>query len=173
MKSFLCVVMVWWAAGLTTMLCAAEAPARVSAGGLVFEVPKGWVVQTPNSAMRKAQLKVGSGAESAEVVFFHFGAGQGGGVKANTDRWINQFTDRKMEKVETAVVAGRTIHFVRAEGRYFAGMAGGPPTPQENYGLVGAILESGGGDVFVKMTGPAKLVARSEAAFRAMINGAQ
>ena len=39
--------------------------------------------------MRKAQLKLASadGKQTGEVVFFHFGEGNGGGTKANIDRF--------------------------------------------------------------------------------------
>jgi hypothetical protein len=52
-------------------------------------------------------------------------------------------------------------------------MPGGPTTPLENYALEGAILEDPqNGDVFVKMTGPAALVASATPTFREMIRAA-
>jgi hypothetical protein len=37
-------------------------------------------------------------------------------------------------------------------------MPGGPQTPLPNHALVGAIIESPQGNVFIRMTGPASLV---------------
>ena len=53
--------------------------------------------------MRKAQYKNGK----AEIVVFYFGAGSGGSVEANVNRWIGQFKEPKEElstKVEKAEV---------------------------------------------------------------------
>jgi hypothetical protein len=119
--------------------------------------------------MRKAQLNVVvGGAEPAEVTFFHFGQGQGGGVQANVDRWFGQFQNATTgQSVETF---GKTkVTFVKAAGTFLSGMPGGPTSPKEAYELRGAILESASGDVFVKMTGPAATVQSAEAAFRNMV----
>ena len=65
---------------------------KFSAGGISFEGPKGWLSQKPSSSMRKAQFAVkGKDGKSAEVVFFHFGPGAAGGVKAIVQRWRGQF----------------------------------------------------------------------------------
>jgi len=53
-----------------------------------------------------------------------------------------------------------------------SGMPGGPKTPQPNTMLLGAILESAKGNVFVRMTGPARLVKASQAEFKKMIESA-
>src|SRR6266550_8065994 len=122
--------------------------------------------------MRKAQLKVNSPDqknESAEVVFYYFGEGGAGGTKANVDRWFGQFQEPKdkiKSKVEEQSIGKRKVTFVQAEGTYLSGMPGGnPPQPQPNSMLLGAILESDQGNVFVKMTGPAKLVKASQDTF--------
>ena len=76
--------------------------------------------------MRKAQLKVGSGEKSAEVVFFYFGEGNGGGTKANVDRWLGQFQDKSNPKVEDVRVGKHTVTHVQVEGTYMSGMPGRP-----------------------------------------------
>ena len=63
------------------------------AGGISFEGPKGWQSQKPSSSMRKAQFIIKDKNGTAEVVFFHFGPGAAGGVKANVDRWLGQFKE--------------------------------------------------------------------------------
>ncbi len=51
-------------------------------------------------------------------------------------------------------------------------MPGGPTPPKEGYALRGAILQSDGGDVYVKMTGPDAVVKSAEAAFEKMVRDA-
>lgn len=123
--------------------------------------------------MRKAQLSAPGegGSAAAEITFFHFGAGQGGSVKDNVNRWVAQFQNATSDsKAETV---GKTdVTFVSAAGTFSSGMPGGPTTPMTGYALRGAILESAQGDVYVKMTGPENVVKASEAAFQAMVRAA-
>lgn len=158
-------------------LGAAEENQSFTVGGLKFARPEkfGWVALPPGG-MRAAQLEVkGEDGKKAEVVFFFFGAGGGGGVQANIDRWLGMFQEgkdkinAKTEKVERA--KGK-ITFVQAEGTYLSGMPGGPKTPQPGSMMQGAIVEAEGGNVFVRMTGPAALVQASREGFRNMIDGA-
>ncbi len=154
----------------------AEAPKTFKVGEFTFARPVGWEWVESPSPMRKAQLKV-PGAdrkESAEVVFFHFGEGNGGGVQANVDRWLGQFEgprDKTHSQVEEITVGKRQVTYVQAEGTYVSGMPGGAKTPQPNSMLLGAIIASPQGDVFVKLTGPAAVAKAAKEAFRQMIEG--
>lgn len=148
-------------------------PAEFEVGGFRFERPVEWKWIVPSSSMRKAQLAFPSTTGNpAEITFFHFGPGQGGGVKANVDRWFAQFGNSNTGQNEEKVGDTRIFHVV-ARGTFQSGMPGGPTTPLENYALEGAILEdSQNGDVFVKMTGPAELVATATPIFREMVRAA-
>lgn len=149
-------------------------PVEFSVGGFSFERPSGWGWVVPSSPMRKAQLSVpGIGvAAPGEVTFFHFGAGQGGGVKANVDRWLGQFQDGTSDS-RTETVGKTTVTFVRATGTFFSGMPGGPTTPMKDYAMRGAILENAAeGDVYLKMTGPEPVVKAAEEAFEKMARAA-
>lgn len=153
-------------------------PVEFSVGGFAFERPEGWRWVVPTSAMRRAELSlenVGTG-EKAEVTFFHFGKGQGGGVDSNIARWISQFSEpieQIAPRVEAGMAGGTRITFVRAEGTFQSGMPGGPTTPLPGFALHGAILEDpAGGDVFVKMTGPKSLVDGAATAFESMVKRA-
>src|SRR4029077_17017600 len=85
-------------------------PTEFTVGSFVFARPETWGWVVPTSPMRKAQLTVPAldGSAPAEVTFFHFGAGQGGSVQANVDRWFKQFsngyTDVKTERVGNTTV---------------------------------------------------------------------
>ena len=155
---------------LAASLHAAD-PVEFQVGAFSFDRPQGWQWIVPSSPMRKAQLAVGGPDAAAEVTFFHFGAGQGGGVQANVDRWFGQFRDATTGQ-ERETLGATPLTVVRARGTFQSGMPGGPTTPMSSYALLGAILESPQGDVFVKMTGPAATVDGAEEAFLAMVRKA-
>jgi hypothetical protein len=148
-------------------------PSEFKVGGFNFDRPSGWKWVVPSSSMRKAQLSVpGAEGGTADVTFFHFGPGQGGGVQANVDRWFAQFGNSKTSQSEEKVDATRVVH-VQARGTFQSGMPGGPTTPLENYALLGAILgDDQNGDVFVKMTGPAAVVESAKPLFSEMVRAA-
>jgi hypothetical protein len=148
----------------------AEDPATFPVGGLTFKRPADWAWVPVNSPMRKAQLKVPGAKpdQSAEITFFHFGPDAGGDVQANAQRWVSQFRgNENAAKIETQEIGGAKVTIVSTEGTFSSGgMIGGPPaTTQENYALLGAIIEQPDGNVFVKMTGPATLVKDSRKKF--------
>ncbi len=127
--------------------------------------------------MRAAQLKVTDEKtkQNAEVVFFYFGPGGGGGVQANLDRWLGQFSEPREKlnaKVENTEVNGTKVTYVHAEGTYQSGLPGGPKTPMPNHALLGAIVEGKQGAVFVRLTAPKELAKASNADFRKMIESA-
>jgi len=175
MKSFFAI----FAAAWVTAAAAADAPATFKVSEFTFTRPANWESVQVSSPLRKAQLKVTDSADkkkSAEVVFFHFGPGDGGGVQANVERWFRQFEgsrDQIGAKTDETKIGQHKVTFVRAEGTYLSGMPGAPPTPLPGYALRGAIVESDAeGHVFIKMTGPAALVKSAEQDFRKMIESA-
>lgn len=159
--------------------CAEDAPG-FTAGAFTFAVPTGWQSVQPSSPMRKAELRVpgpeGTGETGEAIVtVFHFGPGEGGSVQDNVQRWFGQFGgDNEAIGAATAAetIGQIPVTFARARGTFQSGMPGQPATPVEGQALLGAILESPGGDVFVKMTGPAPVIDQAEAAFVQMIRGA-
>jgi len=154
-------------------------PTSFTEGSSTFKRPPAlaWVAVDP-AGMRKAQLFAGDPsdpAKRAEIVFFHFGPGVGGGVDANIQRWLGQFTQGEKDPkpiVEKADVKGTKLTRVRAEGTFASGMPGGPTTPQPNSALLGVIIESPNGDVFVKMTGPGDVVKANAQNFEDLVKSA-
>jgi hypothetical protein len=106
---------------------------------------------------------------------YFFGAGQGGSVDANVERWKGQFQgpDGKTApaKVATRKVGGLTLTTIESAGAY-SGMRG-PSAPSGSlvagYRLLGAIVEGPGGNVFVKFTGPAKTIAANQQKFESLL----
>jgi len=158
-------------------LSAADSPATFKVSEFTFTRPATWEWIESTSPMRKAQLKIPDKDKkgSAEVVFYHFGQGNGGGTQANVDRWLGQFVeprDKINAKVEAVEVAKHKVTYVSAEGTFKNGMPGGPQTPMADYALQGAIIEATEGSVFVKLTGPKALAKASAADFKKMVEGA-
>ena len=150
---------------------------KFSAGGISFEGPKGWLWQKPSSSMRKAQFVVkNKDGKAAEVVFFHFGPGAAGGVKANIERWLGQFkepADKLKAKISDETIDGTKVTYVTAEGTFMKGPPfGGNKVPVPDSGLLGAIIGGKQGAVFIKTTGPKAIVKSAEKALKAMVTKA-
>jgi hypothetical protein len=146
---------------LSATVVFAEDPATFPVGAFTFNRPADWQWVPVTSSMRKAQLKVPGTdpAQSAEVTFFHFGGGQGGDVQSNAMRWLRQFQSKEgAEKIDWKDIDGTRVALVSTEGTFQSGMPGGPTTPMPDHALLGAILPSSEGNVFVKMTGPTPIV---------------
>jgi hypothetical protein len=164
----------------TASLALADAPATFEVGSFKFQRPAAWEwIEVPEGMkmMRKAVLNIPAkdGSKPAEVIFYHFGAGQGGDTQANVTRWVGQFSEKtEPEKIDTKEAAGTKVTFVTVAGTYQSGMPMGPKTPMNGYALVGAILEdTEGGSVFVKCTGPEAVVKEATSAFSEFIASAK
>jgi len=155
----------------------AQVPATFKVSEFTFTRPAKWEWVETTSPMRKAQLRVvdSKTKASADVIFFHFGQGDGGGTKANVDRWFGQFKeprDQIKAKSDEVMIGKHKVTYVEAEGTYMSGMPGAAATPMSGYVLEGAIIESDQGSVFVRMTGPKDLVKDSIPEFKKMVESA-
>ena len=143
--------------------------------GVTFTKPEKWKKVRPASSMRAAQLEVHEGSAKANVVFFYFGPGGAGGVNANVDRWLKQFQEPKEKinpKVETKQINKTKVTFVEAEGTFMDGPPFGAKTPMPGYGLLGVIVEGPQGMIFIKATGPKKILANADRDARKMVEDA-
>lgn len=153
----------------------AEESGKFAVGAYHFTRPADWKTVQPSSPMRKAQLQV-PGKESgkpADITFFFFGEGNGGGVEPNVQRWISQFAAKpEASKVEKQEFNGVKVTLVSTEGTLKASPMAGIAEELPDAALLGAILEHAEGAVFVKMTGPAALVKGSREQFLTLIKSA-
>jgi hypothetical protein len=150
-------------------------------GGLKWTPPAGWKSEG-TAPMRAATYKIppaSAGTDGAECVVYFFGPGQGGGVQRNIDRWASQVSESdgtpSKPKVEKRTVHGLPVTTIDVSGIYTA-MANpmAPETaPKSDYRVLGAIIENPGGNVFLKFTGPAKLIGANEAKFEELLNSFQ
>ncbi len=141
--------------------------------GVQWAVPQKWTGQGQRP-MRIATYTVPASEgdpEAGECAVSFFGAGQGGNVDANIDRWVGQFESAGTPARASREVNGLKVSLVQIAGSYLA--PGGPMMQsqgkKENYRLLGAIVEGPEGMIFFKLTGPAKTLAASEGDFNAMI----
>src|SRR6266542_5692576 len=72
----------------------------------------------------------------------------------------------------TLTIGKRKVTYVSAEGTYKSGLPGAAQTPMPSYALMAAIIESGEGSVFVKMTGPKELTRSATPDFKKMVESA-
>jgi hypothetical protein len=146
--------------------------------GIRWSVPQSWMEGPPRQmrfATYMTQAAEGEN-EGAECSVSFFGASQGGTVDQNIDRWISQFENPSSPARTSKQINGLTVNLVKVSGRY-VGMSG-PMMQQsggkkENFALLGAIVDAPEGEVFFKLTGPAKTLARDEGAFSALIESLQ
>jgi hypothetical protein len=167
---------------LTALCCAlflaaahAEDAGKFTVGAFNFSRPADWKSVQPSSPMRKAQLQIPGkdGGKPADITFFFFGEGNGGGVEPNVQRWLGQIAGKAdANKVEKQDFSGVKVTLVSAEGTLKAAPMAGIAEELPNAALLGAILEHGEGAVFVKMTGPAALVKESREKFLALVKSA-
>jgi hypothetical protein len=152
------------------------------AGGLTWRMPAEWKAQ-PARPMRAATYAIAPApgdTDAAECGIFFFGAGQGGSVEDNIERWRSQIVgpDGKpaVSKIDKRVARGLNVTMVDSSGAY-TGM-GGPMTASSRavpgYRLLGAVIQgSGGNNIFVKFTGPAKTIAANQAKFEELLSSFQ
>ena len=161
-----------WALPLVFTLCLfAE-----SAAGVRWTAPAGWKSEGPRP-MRAASYAVPAtqpDTENGECVVYFFGAGQGGGIEANIERWKGQFQSAgkpPAAKVNKKTVNTLPVTTIDMSGTY-TGM-GGPMVAQKiakpGYRLLGVIIEAPGGNLFVKFTGPARTVSANQQKFEQFV----
>ena len=146
-------------------------------GGLRWTAPPGWKLGPEKSSMRAATYLIPAAngdKEGGECAVFK---NIGGGVAANINRWILQFkqpdgsSSEAKAKQKKETVNGLQVTTVDLTGTFKGGgMAmGQESTEKPGYRLLGAIVETPQGDVFFKLTGPAKTIASAEADFQSLL----
>lgn len=134
---------------------------------VVFALPEGWAVTAGTNSMRLAQVVVPD-VEGVETVVFFFGVGGGGSIDGNLDRWRGQMQGDDEGTVETHEPAeGVKITLLDVTGAYASSQMnphgrdphGGGEEDRGDSRMLGAIVEVPGGPLFIKVIGPADVVA--------------
>lgn len=135
---------------------------------LAWTLPEGWF-EKPATPLRVVNLQAGPD-QQAECYVTILG-GDGGGVEANVNRWRKQmglpdYTPDEFAALETRELFGQQATLVDMRGS-FSGMGG--TTVIEDARLLGLVLIDHGRATFVKLTGPADIVAEQADEFESFI----
>lgn len=135
--------------------------------GLAWETPEGWT-QGPARTMRLASF-VPKASPEVDISVTQL-AGNGGGPKANFDRWRGQMgqdpiSQAEISDLERIEVLGEEALVIEIDGR-FTGMGN---ADLQSARMLGAMVPNGNGTLFVKLTGPREAVAAETDAFRAFL----
>jgi hypothetical protein len=153
---------------------------------LQYDVPTGWKSETPDMSMRKAQFVLPApeeGAGDGQLLVYYFGAGEGGPVRQNLDRWRGMFTDDDGQPVsgdavkeETIEANGLKVTTLDVAGHYnnsmMPGASGGMMSAapaKSNQRMLAAIIETDEGPWFFKAVGPAETMAAQKENFDAFV----
>jgi hypothetical protein len=148
-----------------------SAAAASSSGSVKWTAPARWETK-PAGGMRAATYIIPAAegdSEGAECAVF---VNIGGGVQANITRWVGQFEKTEAEpKQKSETINGLPVTTVDVSGTFKGGgpMMGQSSAPKAGYRMLGAVVEGPEGDIFFKMTGPAKTVAAAQEEFNAML----
>lgn len=144
---------------------------------IAWTAPASWIEETPSSAMRRAQYRIPpdpADSEGGECAVFYFGAGQGGDVQGNVERWTGQFTtaDGGPAQAKVSEVATPEVQVTRVEvsGTYHpTAMGGGSSAPRPGYMLLGAIVPGAEANWFIRCSGPETTLGRNRSQFDGLV----
>lgn len=140
--------------------------------GILAQMPTRYTPSDKQMPMRLGtwMIPAANGGETGELVVYYFGAGQGGSVEDNVQRWLGQFrapagVETPLVRYEGGPVGNLTVTRATMEGTW-SPPAMGPGAPaqptREEYALDALIVEGGpDGALFFRFTGPIGLI-RSE-----------
>ena len=136
----------------------------MGASDYAWETPEGWK-ELPPSSLRLANLQVGGNPEAE--CYFTVLPGDGGGVAANVNRWRKQMgleplPPEEVEALPRRELLGEEAVLVDMEGAY-GGMRGAEQ--KAGFRLLGLVSVHDGKAFFVKMVGPAEVVAAQQEGF--------
>jgi hypothetical protein len=157
----------------------AVATAASVPGPIKWTAPSKWEAK-PASGMRAATYLIPAAQgdpEGAECAVF---LNIAGGVDANIKRWIAQFEQpdggsseakakQKKETINDLAVTTVDLTGTFKGGGPMMGMPQPAGGPKNGYRLLGAIVETPDGEVFFKMTGPAKTMGAAQTDFQTML----
>ncbi|MFQ5606566.1 MAG: hypothetical protein ACE5GA_01360 [Candidatus Zixiibacteriota bacterium] len=152
---------------------------RGSAAGANWRIPSSWEIAPPAPMRAGTYLAAASegDSEGAECRVNFFGAGQGGSVEGNINRWRGQMEVSGQQgatpeplvsevavnglKVSVIELTGTYLHKARPMARQF--------TRKPGFKMFAAIVMAPEGVLFFKMTGPEKTMEGEREAFRQML----
>jgi hypothetical protein len=127
-------------------------------GPLTFSLAEPWKVSDQPKPMSQGTIELPGkdGAPGLTASFFHFGAGQGGDLQGNIQRWQGMFQPSPAAKtVKEEMEFGKAkATIVSITGTYVGSRFTPEKEPRVGYTLLAAVLPSDDGDVYVRLVGP-------------------
>ncbi len=166
--------------GLVTLSSRVSAAQAATATLLDYRttVPANWTPRPAASTMRLAEyvIRARGTTDSAEVIVYFFGKGQGGSVESNIARWKDQFSTPDGSPVPQTITrdssGGFPITFAEFRGTYARAVGPGPgDKPQTGQTLIAGIAETPRGTLFIQLFGPSARVAGERDAFTRFVKG--
>ncbi|MEZ5325347.1 MAG: hypothetical protein R3F19_09810 [Verrucomicrobiales bacterium] len=145
-----------------------ESATTLKVGKFTFSGDKSWAVKSAPRTMSAGGFTLTGEGEKLDADFYYFGKGQGGTTEANIARWQGQFKEKPEPKKETLTFGEQKVHIIKLEGTFLEGPPFGQKKEVKGQAMLGAIVESGDGHVFVKMTGAKKAIEAAAEAFKAL-----
>ncbi len=153
------------------------ADGRSVLGPFTARVPADWVEKPSVSGMRAAEFQLPGSSGQAEVVVYYFGPSGAGGVQANVDRWLAQFTQpdgkpsKDVAKLEQATYAGQQADLVTISGNYASrAMPGSEAVNKPDQTLQAAIVPSPQGSYYFRLLGDRAAVEAQAGKFRELLS---
>lgn len=134
---------------------------------LAWTCPDGWT-ESAGSGMRMATFVVESGDQTATCTLVRL-SGAAGGLEANVRRWIGQLGLAMPDDAALAAFLGNQLRLESDGG--FSGTVvdlSGLGTASDGSSMLAALVDIRGATLFVKMTGPAALLAAQKEQFIAL-----
>lgn len=155
--------------GLTPvpLALAKPAPAAGTSPRVKFQTPSGWT-PLPATGFRAAAFRVADGEANADVTVIVLN-GEAGGLRANVNRWRGEIG--LGEQDEATVRAEAKELPVEGQPATYVDLLGEPGPNRQR--TLGVIVSRPGVTWFVKLKGPADLVAREQARFESFARSLQ
>lgn len=143
--------------------------------GVRLVPPGGWIREAPDNVMRLAQYRwpraEGDGEDGILTISTAMGS-----VEENIARWERQFEGGAQAKVQKLAPAGIAVTAVALEGTLLLQerpMSSDPPVRRPGFGMLAAIVEAPGGQLFLKAWGPKATMDRWRSSYDAVLRSIQ
>lgn len=167
-----CALIAAGAFSLTSALSRAEEPAAqpLKVGPLTFSLSAPWKMSDTPKPMSQGTIELPGkdGAPGLSASFYHFGAGQGGDLQSNIQRWQGMFQASpaaKTEREEMDFGAAKAT-LVSITGTYVGSRFTPEKEPRTGYTLLAAVLPTNDGDIYVRLVGPEAGIAAAKEDFK-------
>ena len=142
-------------------------------GPLTFTLAAPWKESATPKPMSQGTIELPGkdGAPGLSAAFYHFGAGQGGDLQANIQRWQGMFQPTPEAKtVKEEMEFGKAkATLVSITGTYTGSRFSPEKEPRTGFTLLAAVLPSPDGDIYVRLVGPEAGVAAAKEDFKKLL----